>query len=218
MREFRTTKCHTHGHPEIAILLDENSDLSPDWLISFFEMGVGNGKRFEADETVQVGWMLTMLRSSSDSKYLELWEPDFDSLPINWCRGATNTLRHLIIQQSVCEELGVEPRFPSLRDAGVASPCFGNLDGSFTMSRDESDGNDSGWVLASLGYAGSEGQFLSLFELSFQQQKIVPFLALPPGSSVMMTPERIEIGHGESRSSSDSSELLRGIGEAPVFV
>ena len=176
MREFRTTKCHAHGHPEIAILLDENSDLSPDWLISFFEAEVGNGQRFQADETVQVGWMLTMLRASSDPHCLELWEPEFDSLPINWCRGATNTLRHLIIQQSVCEELGVEPNFPSLREAGVASPCFGNSDGSFTMSRDESDGNDSGWVLASLGYAGSEGAvpILVRVELQATEDRPVP--------------------------------------------
>jgi len=218
MKEYTTTKCHTYGHPEITILLDENSDLSPDWLISFFEAEVENGQRFQIGETVQVGWMLTMLRASSDPHRMELWEPEFDSLPITWCRGATNTLRHLILQQSVCEELGVEAYFPSLSEAGVASPCFGNSEGNFSMSRDDSEGNDSGWVLASLGYSGSEGQFQSLVELSFKQQKIVPFLALPPGASVTVTPELIEVEHSESRLSSESSELLRGILEAPVFV
>lgn len=211
MREFRTTKCRTYGKPEIVILLDEDSNLSPDWLISFFEKNVEDGHQFEAEQTVQIGWMITMLRASEDAQCLEVWEPRFDSMPIQWSRGVTNTLHHLILQQSVCQELGVQPTYPSLRDAGVVAPSFGDSEEGFTMSRDEGDGNDSGWVFAPIGYSGSEGQFQSLFELSQRQPKVIPFLALPSGASVVIKQGQVDVEYGESHLSSAINPLLSGI-------
>ncbi len=54
--------------------------------------------------------MLTLLKEAADGE-LEVWEPQFDSMPIKWVRGVNNTLRHIILQKSVAEILGCEPAF-----------------------------------------------------------------------------------------------------------
>jgi len=218
MSEFRTTGCQSLGHAEIAIFIDEKSGLSPDWLISFFESEVRNGAQFKENETVQIGWLLTSLRKSNDSGVLEVWEPEFDSFPVRWCRGVTNTLRHLTLQKSVCMELHVEPCFPSMRQAGTISPRFLDVEGVFQMSREVTRESNSGWVFSSQDSTAGQLELRSLFDLSFHQPKIVPFLALPSGASVNVTLHAIRVCCAGLSLSSQNSDLLKGLLDAPVFV
>src|SRR5206468_2525977 len=102
------------------------------------------GTRFQPDETIQVGWMLLRLAANAEGDLL-IQEPDFAGVPIRWLDGANRCVRSLSLQRAVCDEFGVEPEFPSVRDAASATEPFptGN---SFTMSRSESEGAHSGWT------------------------------------------------------------------------
>jgi hypothetical protein len=159
--------------------------------------------------------MLVQLREGRES--LEIWEPDFDAIPIRWCRGVNNTLRHLTLQRAVCEALKCEPVFPSIRQAGITSPCF--LESrSFTMSRDLIAESDSGWAFAERGYAGSKGEFISLYHIALQKMSIIPFLALPEKSLVQMEPGLIEVNLGNIVISSRDNVFLSQLASAPIIV
>lgn len=217
MIELKTTSCRTYGHPEISVAVGNEIDATS--LLSFFETEVQRGRRFESEETVQIGWMLVTLRRNA-AKDLEVWEPQFDSLPIRWTKGASNTFRHLILQKSVCEQLGCEPDFPSLQQAGVVSPAYLEASDGFTMSRDTSSNNDSGWVFAvpNERISEAEGEFRSLFEICFYHTEVIAFLALPSGAVVVKTKGRIETSATGRTLTSDNNELLQKLASSPVLV
>jgi hypothetical protein len=214
--EFRTAKCKEQGHQEISLHLAADSGLTPDWLLAYFETEVVRGRKFLACETVQIGWMVTQLREVRET--LELWEPRFDSFPIQWVRGVNNTVRHLVLQKEVCAQFECEPRFPSLRQPAVIAPDFLALPGTFSMSRDEPSESDSGWVFKKPGYSGSEGEWRSLFEISIYQGHVIPFLALPVGTVVTKTSGSIEIDRNGKHITSESNKLLGQLMHAKSFV
>ena len=55
------------------------------------------------------------------------------------------------------------------------------------MTREISNGNDSGWRFDATPLQSQDSQHRSLFELSFYEMAIVPFLALPTGASIIRT-------------------------------
>jgi hypothetical protein len=210
-----------YGQPEIAFRLDEQNPLDPQWLLTYFETETKAGRRFTADQTVQVGWMILMLKPAADgSGDLELWEPQFDALPVQWTNGVNNTLRHLILQRSVCDLFKCDPLFPSLQQAGVVSREFLKNDRDFWMSRDEPQRNDSGWVFSQPGHviAEDDGKFMSLFEIVFYRQEIIPFLALSPGAQAAKVGGRLEAEFAGLKLSSDDDGFLRKLATSSVFV
>lgn len=217
MANYFTKTCGTAGHPEIGFAFSEESNPSVDWLLSYFESEVANGRRFQAGETVQVGWMIVELKEAPENS-LEIWEPDFDSMPIRWCRGVNNTLRHLVLQKSICDEIACEPDFPSLRQPSVISPNFLTTPNDFVMSRDLAVGGDSGWVFHEPGYSGNEGKFVSLFEIALYHMEIIPFLALPPGTSVIKSGGVIEVTCVNKQISSRTNSLLGKVAKARILV
>lgn len=210
--EFRTTKCKEKGHREISIFLSRESGQSPDWLLNYFEAEVFNGRIFLAGQTVQVGWMVNLIRGGRDT--LEVWEPRFDSMPIQWERQADNTLRHLVLQTGVLE---CRARFPSLRQAAVIAPGFLTNTGTFSLSRDEPSENDSGWVFKEQDYFGSEGEYRSLFEVSIHHAHIIPFLALPAGTRITTSLGAVEVEWNGRRASSESNIFLHQLMDARHF-
>ncbi len=219
MTEYRTSLCGAFGQQEISLSLKAKSGIDPSWLVAYFESEVRTGRRFQSGETVQIGWMIVMLRSSATGE-LEVWEPQFDSLPIKWTKGVNNTLRHLIIQKSVCEQFECEPDFPSLQQAGIVAPRFLESTDTFTMSRDQSVNNDSGWVFSvpnepvRLG----DGEFRSLFEISFYHTEAIAFLAMPAGASATKSNGVIEVTWNRRSLSSQNNELLKKLSESPSLV
>lgn len=216
MTRFITTAGAKAGLYDIGISIDTQSELNPQWLLKYFDEQIEEGRQFNSEETVQIGWMIVQLRLAQDG-ILEVWEPEFDSIPIRWRRGANNTIRHLILQRSVCDALGCEPEFPSLRQAGIVSPGFRECE-EFTMSRDASNANDSGWVFRELGYVGTDGDFESLFQISFFNMEVIPFLALPRGYLVIKRLDNIKICSENVSVSSLESELLQRLLKCPVLV
>ena len=160
--------------------------------------------------------MIAMLRETSGGD-LEIWEPDFDALPIRWIRGVNNLFRHLLLQKSVCEAMDVTPDFSSLRQSGIVSPDFlASSEG--VMSRDPANNTQSGWFFYPQDYEGSEGRHVSLYEIALACEWSIPFLALPFGSKVSYSKCRVVVNFGTKSASSDDCELLRNLLKAPGIV
>jgi hypothetical protein len=207
------------GHPQIIISLDDNSEINPDWLLGYFEQSVKAGAHFDADATIQIGWMLTILkRNQSDD--LELWEPDFDGIPIRWIRGANNTVRHLVLQKSIADLAGCELESPSLRQAGIVTQSFSDDPAEFVMTR-EISGGDSGWAFRRDGeeiLKTTPCEFKSLYEISLICTNIIPFLGLPSGSNVRRTKRETTLDLAGKIISSTQNDLLKRITEAAILI
>jgi len=212
--EHLTRNCKTAGHPEIRFSVSDESGLSGEWLRDYFESQVSNGQRFQDNETVQIGWMIVKLKTDS-SGALELWEPDFDSMPIKWSRTVNNTLRHLIIQRAICNELGCEPDFASLLQTAVVGSNFLDNPGDFVMSRDNSAGADSGWLFRRLDDHSVEAEVKSLYEISLHRRSVIPFLALPAGATVECTGQIVKISFADKQITSRTSDVLHKISDTP---
>ena len=213
---YRTTHRRLINQPEIVFDWALTAPEHANWLVTYFEEATLQGTVFQPDQTVQVGWIIVMLRET-DTGDLEIWEPDFDALPIRWIRGVNNLFRHLLLQKSVCEAMEVTPDFPSLRDSGIVSQNF-LASSQGVMSRDLANGTDSGWVFYPHDYQDSEGQHVSLYEITLAHEWLIPFVALPPSSKVSYSKARIVVESGTKTASSDDCELLRNLLNAPGMV
>jgi hypothetical protein len=209
MKEYHSDFREKYNHPNITIRLNEASGLTPDWLLAFFDRQIQNGRVFADGETIQIGWLLGILKKKKKANGdLELWEPLLQSIPVQWTLGANNIFRHLLLQRTVCELFGVTPSFPSMRQSGVASPSFLNAKGEVTLSRDAVRENDSGWVFKESGYTGNEGQLHSLFEIGIYHSGVIPFLALPQGANVECSRGKIRVSlNGIIHTSNDNGFL-----------
>jgi len=154
------------------------------------------------------GWSIVILRSVGAE--LEVHEPTFDTMPLVWRRGIDNTLRHLILQRTICKQLGCEHLFPTIQQAGIVAPGFMMRSApTFEMSRDECSGNDSGWVFAPLGYTGEQAEYRSLYEIAVADPHVIPFLALPSGASVTKLRDALEIEWNGQLLISESNAFLQ---------
>lgn len=198
-----------YGHPDIAISVD--GPPKSDWLASYFRDQVHNGVSFKAGQTVQVGWALLKF-ADGDAGELTVSEPDFASMPVQWVAGISRVLRHLIIQREVCNQIGVEPCFPSMIQPGVVSPNFVGGRSAFTMSRD-----DEGWVFQSADDECEGARFCSLYAVGIERTVVIPFLALPPGAVVKWVSGSAEIEFKDRRYSSRSNSFLDRLLASPAL-
>jgi hypothetical protein len=184
--------------------------MEPGWILDYFQDAAAAGKRFRADETVQIGWMVTKLVETTDGD-LEVWEPRFQSVPIQWVRGINNTLRHLILQKSVAELFQMEPLFPSVLQAGIVVPPVWEQQGQLYLVRGSPMQNDSGWRISRDKNERVGGQYRSLFDIGCRFPSLVPFFALPPGASVLRRAHDTSVRYRGAFVSSHDNELLQGI-------
>lgn len=201
-----------YSHPDIVVRAEIAHRSGAEWILSDLEEQIRSGTVFRVGDTVQIGWM-TVLLKDLDGGDLELFEPEFGSMPVNWVPGANNTIRQMIIQKELCEQIGVGAYYPSMRQSAVVSPNFMKTDQGFELSRDASKGNDSGWVFREGGYAGSSGTLFSLYQIAISIPAIIPFLALPSGAIVTSDRMALEVSaNGAKISSSDNDFLMRLLG------
>ena len=95
------------------------------WLGGLLEQRVLGGERFAPGDSVQLGWMYTLIQERPDG-HLAICEPDFLSLPVAWDEGVGRTLHHLLIQREVGASADVADvlEFPSYRmSASCAQNC-----------------------------------------------------------------------------------------------
>lgn len=210
MARLSTTRCHTVGRFEIAFEIAPEASSLAGWLVSYFESETLNGTLFEAGQTVQLGWAVLLLRPAAEG--LEVFEPDFKSLPIQWQAGVNSTIRQLFLQRSICDLFPCAPEFVSLMNAGFQVEDFPTSP-DFSMSREAPDGAKSGWWFMPSEPSSNDVQLHSLYQLALTKPAIIPFLALPPGSAVRVQPGHIHVSMGGQALTSDSNELLHQLAQ-----
>ncbi|WP_051945312.1 hypothetical protein [Verrucomicrobium sp. BvORR106] len=212
MTTLRTSTGPTRGQLEIQFEVDDEIAESGGWLVDYLNHSIHTGTLYQAGETIQIGWMIALLDHGAlteESPCLELWEPDFQTVPIQWQRGLNQTFRHLVLQSSVCESLQCEPMFPEIRSAGIVSPSFPHSQ-QFAMWREETSGSDSGWMFDHFTQDSSQGEFQSLYHIVLAKPEIVPFLALPVGSLITWNEIGVVVQLEEKRISSSDAPVLDG--------
>jgi len=206
MADFRTSGCERFDQKEIVLHLSDAAQMRPTWLLDFFTESVASGRRFQAEETVQIGWMITKLKENPEGD-LEVWEPRFGPVPIEWVRGINKTFRHLILQKSVTESFHQEPAFPSILQAGIVASSFWESKDSFFISRTIPKATTSGWQFSKQKGNSSVEKLHSLFEIASRVPLIIPFLAMPPGAHVEHDEQGIITEYGGMRISSGDNEI-----------
>lgn len=183
----RTIDCQLVGHPEFQIRVSDRAIPAQDisWLLRYFERQVADGERFQAGETIQIGWMLTRLEATADG-FLRLTEPDMKAVPIKFIDSVDNTLKHLRNQKDVVESIGatLEPDFPSLQQSAVVDVEYKSAS-RLLLTRDLAHGADSGWSLTvPREEVGSQFLRISLYQLGVDRPDLIKFFALSPGLQV----------------------------------
>jgi hypothetical protein len=169
---------------------------------------VGSGKVFKAGERVQVGGGLVKLMEG-EAGTLELWEPDFKSMPIEWVRGVNETLRQLILQRSVAELVGAQPDFAWILHAGQVQDGWAARR-VFEMHRNIPEDNHTGWSIETPDMPPPD-RLVSIYDLGRQLPICVPFFALPTGVHIEISSTRLAIEFAGRSVSSDDSPLLSGL-------
>ncbi|MGH6614427.1 immunity protein Imm33 domain-containing protein [Sphingomonas sp.] len=192
MKVFSGDFYKIYRHQDIFVRVNIEYQDSAKWILSYLDSEIKKGASFRENETIQIGWM-TLIFKSNEIGGLEIYEPEFGSLPVNWIIGANNTIRHLTLQREVCEQAKVDAVYPSMRQSGVISPLFFEKKQEFRMERDFSQGDDSGWIFRDDGYDDSNATHRSLYEIGCIVPAVIPFLALPPETMVCRSRSNLEI-------------------------
>src|SRR5450830_1543195 len=210
MIALRSKLSRDFGHPYFVVYIESFHESEGRSLIEHFENSVKSGKVFKTGETIDIGWGRLKLLANETGD-LVVHEPSFFDMPIKWVAGASRSYSHLMLQRQVCLELDVVPDFASLMQAGVISEFMMVNRGDFRMDRHDGDGKgNSGWALYELGKIDAERvQWVSLFQISVMYSQIIPFCALPSGSSVVYQSDVIEVAYADKNINSNSNEFLR---------
>jgi len=196
-----TSECKLHNHSEFQLRVSNSAIPAEDisWFLRFFEQRVSQGERFRSGESLQVGWMFTMLEDGPGG-FLRVLEPDMKVVPVKFVDSVDGTLMHLRNQRDVVGSLlpPVEPDFPSLRQSAVVHVNYKDASRVLLTRSAAVDGTDSGWWLSDLDeQAGSQDptRFVrtSLYQLGVDRPDLVKFFALPAGLQVVVDGARIGV-------------------------
>lgn len=193
LKKTVTTRCSEYEHREFV--LSYHKSIPPqwvDWLVEYLEESVAAGEVYSTDETIQIGWMIVKLKE--DGENLSVYEPDFQTMPVEWVNSVSITLSDLFFQQYVTDSVGLEEKvdFPNMQDTGITCKRFGE-DLAFNMERVQPlEDNDSGWaIVCALPDCDHEDasnlELASLYEIATRYGRIVQFLALPADCTVWET-------------------------------
>lgn len=195
MKVLRTTTCASHGHPEFRVTYDPTAVVissDAEWLLGWLQDSVAEGALYKPEQTCRIGWGVTQVRLHPSGD-LCLWEPDMQSMPIEWVEGVTTTLAHLRAQKDVVESVlgGEELSFPSLEQSAIICSRLGR-DSKVVMERAVREGADSGWYFGCQDddhdhNDATELRRVSLYDVAARYApQIVPYVALPPGVLVAL--------------------------------
>jgi hypothetical protein len=196
MRSAATTRCQTYGHPEFRLCFDPAVVLECDiaFMLRTLEDWVAGGERFADGETIQFGWCTLVVRANPDST-MSLLEPDFRQIPINWTESVTSALLHLRRQKDTCESYFESDAlsFPSLLQSCIACTQLESAE-AVVMERTDPEHAVSGWFLGCLRDEHDHNsvqqlESISLFEAVLRNARALPYLALPPGVLLQISPD-----------------------------
>lgn len=162
-----------------------------DWFANTLQVLAGNGSRFEAGQTMDIGWSFVRFEQVAD--VLEFREPDFLSMPTQWLPGISRSLQHLALHRDIVESvLPVEEiAIPGMRHSCLACNQIGDGN-AFFMHRTEFSGQNSGWFFGCLDREHDHDDAANLLKMSLYEvvvRRVRPalaFLALPLESMVAL--------------------------------
>lgn len=196
-----TSNCRVYDHPEFQIRISNTAIPVEDitWFLQFFEQRVAQGEKFRSGESLQVGWMFTMLEDGPGG-VLRVLEPDMKVVPVKFVDSVDGTLMHLRNQKDVVGSLApsIEPEFPSLRQSAAVHVNYKKTSRVLLTRNDAVDEWDSGWWFTDLDdQVGSQdpNRFFktSLYQLGVDRPDLVKFFAVPAGSQVVVDGTRIGV-------------------------
>jgi hypothetical protein len=189
-----TSNCKRHNHSEFQIRVSNGAVPAVDisWLLQHFEQRVAQGERFRSGESLQIGWMLTML-ADGPGNLLRVLEPDMAAVPVKFFDSVDATLMHLRSQRDVVQSLPppIEPEFPSLRQSVVVHLNYKKANRVLLTRSSAVNEADSGWWLTDLDdQDGSQDPThfakTSLYQLGIDRADLIKFFAVPVGLQVVV--------------------------------
>ena len=190
--------CRRYNHPEFIIRLADSSVLEMDAkpILQHLENEVSQGVKYLPTQTLQVGWMIVIFKSEEEY-LLSLNEPDMKEIPIRFVNSMSNTVHHLRLQKDAAESIGAEPCFPNIRQSALKCSKYDD-NSDFFMERSEPAQNDSGWFFGCSNPKHDHNELsslrrVSLYDLGCSRADIIPFLAFPPGCSIMINGPTIAV-------------------------
>ncbi|WP_010464331.1 immunity protein Imm33 domain-containing protein [Acidovorax radicis] len=196
-----TSRCKLHGHPDFQIRVSSSAVQPEDisFLLQFFEQRVAQGEKFRSGESLQVGWMFTMLEEGP-AGFLRVLEPDMKVVPVKFVDSVDSTLMQLRNQKDVVGSLypPVEPDFPSLRQSVVVNVNYKEASRILLTRNETVNAVDSGWWLSDLDDEASledPTRFIktSLYQLGVHRPDLIQFFAVPVGLQVAVDGARISV-------------------------
>lgn len=156
-----------------------------DKIIKYF--GAENLKQ---DETIEFSWFIFKVIEKNNSidlqtldfKSMGSFNQDFELIE-NLHRSQAKTLANENVEADPC----------NLRQYAIVSKSYNPESNAYFISRDtKQDGNNSGWYLGMLNETldinnPENLKIVSLYELSIQNKKLIPYWLLPVGYQVVFT-------------------------------
>ncbi len=191
-RIYTTKKCHEFGHPNFSLVIDP--DGIPEELISSLlnaiDDAVASGRKLQADEMYQFGWIATVIKPYQDGT-LTLHEPDMKSFPIQLVPRVTQSIQHMMVQLFTLESYEVsrdDMVIPSVRDSAFLCSCFETTPTLVLERSSPCDGNDSGWHFG-CGRCDEGIKRVSLYEALLKRSEIKYWVTFPIETRIALSPK-----------------------------
>lgn len=189
--EYRTSIGDRHDHPDVVIRLGEApvpglQDSLAQWLLDYLQDSIAEGARFEAGQTVRVGWRLLRVVDRADGLGLQERAADGE-----WAERVDSTLRDLWYQREVVASVVSAERlsFPTEEQSALVAGCVATAPSQLVLERSEpaDDPGSSGWAVR-CGADHDHGGWVSrpLPEIVASMPFVAQFLALPAHASVAL--------------------------------
>jgi hypothetical protein len=214
----RTSNRNMTDHPAFSFAWDADKVPPQDaqWLCDVLERGVSCGHRHAPGDTIQIGWMVNLI-SGREDQTLAILEPDLRTMPIKWIDSVTTTLQHLRLQKDAVDSVGLLDvlAFPSICESALMGVDVTLDTGGLLLERAPAEGSDSGWFM---GDADSQSDYddpanlrrVSLYDAARLVPRCVMFMALPPGTRVLLSPGSAQVSYlGAGRSFGPGTLLAR---------
>jgi hypothetical protein len=192
---FRTVGCAEYDHPEFTVVFGTAPppESSSKKILDYFQNAVAGGLRFVPGQSVSFGIHSVRIIDRSDGTLGvtervggEAWEERVDQ-----------TVRDLLDQAVAAAKLGLSEDFSSVSDDdfAVVQPC--GRDASTLVLDRPDDPQDYVWIVGcGDDHDHSAWVYTDLFRVWLAFPFTAQFLALPPGTRVVVHRERMSAGGG----------------------
>jgi hypothetical protein len=153
---------------------------------------IDGGSQFAAGQTFRIGW--STMRFVEEGDWLVFEELDGSGVPGQWARGVSRTLIATRLQRDVCDSFSLPDHlvdFPSFAQSSIVCDRI-DPEGALYLARlPPLADTDSGWFFGCRGdgHDHDDPSVLandSLYTHACRIQAVLPFLAMPIGSAVLL--------------------------------